>query len=259
MSDFGRPGPSSAGLGGDPSGGPAPDLGDNPAGGPADAGQRPAGSRSEPGAGPSPSSRSESNRGLQNSPSEAESGDANGESESTGWAAESAERFPAKPGREDESVSSPGDSEADVELAEDDPLTEVLAQRDEYRDALIRLQADFENYKKRMLKQQTEYLERAAGQLVDKLLPVLDTADLALAHGGGEDMKQVTGGLMSALEKEGLERIAGEGSPFDPTLHDAVVHEPGDDTGEQIVTEVLRAGYKWKGRVLRPAMVKVRG
>ncbi|HUE58015.1 MAG TPA: nucleotide exchange factor GrpE, partial [Acidimicrobiales bacterium] len=71
--------------------------------------------------------------------------------------------------------------------------------------------------------------------------------------------KQVTGGLMSALEKEGLERIAGEGSPFDPTLHDAVVHEPGDDTGEQIVTEVLRAGYKWKGRVLRPAMVKVRG
>lgn len=141
----------------------------------------------------------------------------------------------------------------------DDPLSEALRERDDYRDALIRLQADFENYKKRMLKQQTEYLERAAAQLVDKLLPVLDAADLALAHGGGEDIKQVTGALMSALEKEGLERVAGEGSPFDPTLHDAVVHEPAEEHGEQTVTEVLRAGYKWKGRVLRPAMVKVRG
>ena len=153
-------------------------------------------------------------------------------------------------------------SDADSKTAEPspgDPLSEALKERDDYRDALVRLQADFENYKKRMLKQQTEYLERAAGQLVDKLLPVLDTADLALAHGGGEDVKQVTGALITALEKEGLERIAGEGSPFDPTLHDAVVHEPAEEGGEQVVTEVLRAGYRWKGRVLRPAMVKVRG
>ena len=64
-------------------------------------------------------------------------------------------------------------------------------ERDDYRDALIRLQADFENYKKRMIKQQTDHLERAASALVEKLLPVLDTADLALAHGGGEDVKQL--------------------------------------------------------------------
>ena len=139
------------------------------------------------------------------------------------------------------------------------PLSQAQAERDEYRDALIRLQADFENYKKRMLKQQTEHLERAATALVEKLLPVLDTADLALAHGGGEDLKQLTGSLVGALEKEGLERIADEGAPFDPTLHDAVAHEPGDGDGEQVVVEVLRAGYRWKGRVLRPAMVKVRG
>ena len=157
----------------------------------------------------------------------------------------------------DDAALEPDD--VDDELPKDDPLSEALAERDDYRDALVRLQADFENYKKRMLKQQTEYLERAAGQLVDKLLPVLDAADLAMAHGGGEDVKQVTGTLMGALEKEGLERIAGEGSTFDPTLHDAVVHEPSEEGGEQIVTEVLRAGYKWKGRVLRPAMVKVRG
>jgi molecular chaperone GrpE len=138
-----------------------------------------------------------------------------------------------------------------------DPVEELARERDEYKEALIRLQADFENYKKRMLKQQTEYLERAAGTLVEKLLPVLDTADLALAHGSGEDVKQVTTALTSALEREGLDRIDASGGAFDPTLHDAVAHEAGD--GEQEVAEVLRAGYRWKGRVIRPAMVKVRG
>jgi molecular chaperone GrpE len=139
-----------------------------------------------------------------------------------------------------------------------DPLVVLTRERDDYREALIRLQADFENYKKRMLKQQTDHLERAATALVDKLLPVLDTADLALAHGGGEDVKQLTAALTSVLEREGLERIDPDGGPFDPTLHDAVAHEPSDD-GQQEVAEVMRAGYRWKGRVLRPAMVKVRG
>jgi molecular chaperone GrpE len=141
--------------------------------------------------------------------------------------------------------------------ADADPLRVLSRERDEYREALIRMQADFENYKKRMIKQQTDHLERAAGALVEKLLPVLDTADLALAHGGGEDVKQLSGALAGILEREGLERIDPLGAPFDPTWHDAVAHEPGE--GGQEVVEVLRAGYRWKGRVLRPAMVKVRG
>jgi molecular chaperone GrpE len=161
-----------------------------------------------------------------------------------------------------EVLSGPAGADApiDVEVAgsEPDPLVELTRQRDEYRDALIRLQADFENYKKRILKQQTEHLERAAESLVEKLLPVLDAADLALAHGGGDDVKQISSALAATLEREGLERIDPTGGPFDPTLHDAVAHEPSDD-GEQEVAEVLRAGYRWKGRVLRPAMVKVRG
>jgi molecular chaperone GrpE len=145
-----------------------------------------------------------------------------------------------------------------AESGEPDPLVTAIRERDEFRDALVHLQADFENYKKRILKQQTEHLERAAESLVDKLLPVLDTADLALTHGGGEDVKQITVALASTLEREGLERIDPTGCPFDPTLHDAVAHEPSEG-GEQEVVEVLRAGYRWKGRVLRPAMVKVRG
>jgi molecular chaperone GrpE len=147
-------------------------------------------------------------------------------------------------------------AEAD-EAGAEDPMTALAVERDDYRDALVRLQADFENYKKRMMKQQTDHLERAAGTLVEKLLPVLDTADLALAHGSGEDVKQLAGTLSGVLDREGLERIDPLGAAFDPMLHDAVAHEPGE--GGQEVVEVLRAGYRWKGKVLRPAMVKVRG
>ena len=223
-------------------GGPTAEPEGPASGGPPHGGQRPAGSTSEPLA-----DASREPADTQSGP-DTEDPAAPGAEEPGGPATESAGRFPPEDGRPDEQVA-----------ADADPLSQAQAERDEYRDALIRLQADFENYKKRMLKQQTEHLERAATALVEKLLPVLDTADLALAHGGGEDLKQLTGSLVGALEKEGLERIADEGAPFDPTLHDAVAHEPGDGDGEQVVVEVLRAGYRWKGRVLRPAMVKVRG
>lgn len=135
-------------------------------------------------------------------------------------------------------------------------------QRDEYLESLQRLQAEFDNYRKRVDRHQRETLEHAATSLVTKLLPVLDTADLALAHGGGEEVKQVAGALFDALAKEGLQRIVPEGQAFDPQRHDAVAHEPAEGQGAPEtpeVSEVLRAGYEWKGRVLRPAMVKVRG
>ena len=140
---------------------------------------------------------------------------------------------------------------------ETDPL---LKERDEYRDQLQRLQADFENYRKRVAKQQEEVRERAAEALVTSLLPVLDTCDLALSHGAGEDMKQLSAALFAVLEKEGLQKIDTAGDPFDPAHHDAVAHEEGDPTsGGPEVAEVMRAGYRWRGRVVRPAMVKVRG
>jgi molecular chaperone GrpE len=140
------------------------------------------------------------------------------------------------------------------------PADPLLTERDEYRDALQRLQADFENYRKRVTKQQEEVRERAAETLVVQLLPVLDTCDMALSHGGGEDMKQLSASLFAVLEKEGLEKIDTAGDPFDPAYHDAVAHDPGDsESGGPEVAEVMRAGYRWRGRVVRPAMVKVRG
>lgn len=133
----------------------------------------------------------------------------------------------------------------------------AAAERDSYRDSLQRLQADFENFRKRTQRQSDEQMQRAAEALVTKLLPVLDTIDLALAHDPNASLEQVKAALTETLTKEGLERLPGVGHAFDPTLHEAVAHEPSEE--EPTVSEELRAGYRWKGRVVRPAMVKVSG
>jgi len=72
-------------------------------------------------------------------------------------------------------------------------------------------------------------------------------------------VEPVRNALMGALTKQGLERLDGQDEAFDPELHDAVMHEPSDDGDGPVVAEVMRAGYRWKGRVIRPAMVRVRG
>ena len=141
-----------------------------------------------------------------------------------------------------------------------DALAAVQAERDEYLDSLRRLQADFENYKKRIQRQQAELSERAAEKLVESLLPVLDAFDLAMAHADSDaGLETVYRSLAGVLENAGLDRLDPAGQPFDPTEHDAVLHEEGGDSPAPEVIEVLRAGYRWKGRVLRPAMVKVKG
>lgn len=151
-----------------------------------------------------------------------------------------------------------------------DPLALARRERDEYLDMVKRVQADFENYKKRMVRQQTETLERAAEGLVVTLLPVLDAFDLAQAHlesepdAGGRDLLQAAALLSETLAKVGLERVGAPGDDFDPMLHEAVEHVPANGDGEEAVsgptvTDVLRAGYRFKGRVVRPAMVRVRG
>jgi molecular chaperone GrpE len=155
-------------------------------------------------------------------------------------------------------------------LAEEADHREALArERDEYLLALQRTQADFENYRKRITRQQSEQSARAAADLVTKLLPVLDTLDLAEAHlnesldltEDGKALRAAHSMLTDILYREGLERLDQREVPFDPSVHDAVAHterEPGE-TGEPVVEDVLRAGYRWKGQVLRPTMVRVRG
>lgn len=134
-------------------------------------------------------------------------------------------------------------------------LKRLEKERAEFLEQLQRTRADFDNFRKRMLRQQGEHVERAAEALVEKLLPVLDNFDAAIAHSTG--FEQVQASLMAVLAKEGLERIHPLDKPFDPTEADAVAHEEGGDG--PVVSEVLRSGYRWKGRVVRPAMVRVRG
>jgi len=153
-------------------------------------------------------------------------------------------------------------SQLEADLAR---LTQVESERDEYLETLRRVQAEFENYRKRVIKEQTALVDRATEGLVEQLLPVLDSFELALKNadaGGSEDTESVRKGvelvyaeLLGVLEKAGLSRIEAEGKPFDPNVHEAVMQEDGD--GEPVVTDVLRTGYTLKGRVLRPAMVKV--
>ncbi len=138
-----------------------------------------------------------------------------------------------------------------------DPLDALATERDEYLDALRRTQADFENYRKRVQREMAEARDTGAASLAAKLIDVLDTVDLALAHDPSDAVAQIATALVEALGKEGLERIDAFGAAFDPEIHDAVLHEEGDGLPE--VIEVLRAGWKWNGRVLRPAMVKVKG
>jgi len=129
------------------------------------------------------------------------------------------------------------------------------------REAAQRVQADFENYRKRVLREQTEIRERATEGLVGQLLPVLDSFELALGILGDAEEKVRKGvelvyaEFLGVLERAGLERIETDGAPFDPNVHEAVLSEDGD--GDPVVAETMRGGYRLKGKVLRPAMVKV--
>jgi molecular chaperone GrpE len=135
----------------------------------------------------------------------------------------------------------------------------------EYLADLKRLKAEFENYRKRVLREHTRALELAAEPLVAKLLEVVDEFELALmAAEAKPDFERFLHGvelvyakLMDILRSEGLDRIEAEDRPFDPERHEALLQAEGEADGEPYVADVLRAGYTLKGRVVRPAGVRV--
>lgn len=136
-------------------------------------------------------------------------------------------------------------------------IDEVVKERDEFKDIALRVQADFENYRKRVSAQIIAEVDRSGGRIVESLLPILDACEAAVGH-GIEGVEPVLSSLLGALQKQGLEVLDLNGKAFDPAAAEAVVHEEGDG-GDAIITDVLRTGYRWKGRVLRAAMVKVKG
>jgi molecular chaperone GrpE len=142
-------------------------------------------------------------------------------------------------------------------------LEEERKRNEEYLTSLRYLQADFENYRKRVDREIRELEEFSTLGLVRKLIPVLDDLDLAVATAGKaedkgilEGVKMVQKNLNSALESEGLHRIKAVGEPFNPSSHEAVDKVQGNDSSDKVVEE-MRKGYTFKGKVLRPSAVKV--
>ncbi len=154
-------------------------------------------------------------------------------------------------------------SEAIPTVAEE--LAKAREEAAGYREDLQRLKAEFDNYRKRTIREQSRLVENASVRLIAELLAVLDDFDLAVAAAEEtrdfdrmlKGVEMVYGELKEVLAAAGLELIDAKGRPFDPMMHEAALEAPGDGSGVNVVTEVLRNGYKFKGSVLRPAMVKV--
>jgi molecular chaperone GrpE (heat shock protein) len=133
----------------------------------------------------------------------------------------------------------------------EDPQTDFL-------DDLKRLQADFDNYRKRMMREQAATAGRAKARLMEQMLPVLDAFDQALEHDDGSSgMELIYKQLKATLEAEGLEEIPAEGVPFDPHVHDAVDSREDPAVSEIVTRSVYRRGYRVGDQVLRAAMVVV--
>lgn len=131
----------------------------------------------------------------------------------------------------------------------------------EYLEMLRRLQAEFENYKKRVEREQADYCEQANAQLVLKLLPVLDNFERALTCETDGDsfkkgMKMIFSQMMSILDAEGLSSVEALGTEFDPYYHECVLTEKGDYEEDAIIEE-FEKGYLFRNKVLRPSKVKV--
>ena len=151
-------------------------------------------------------------------------------------------------------AAEPGSEDARLGLAA------VVAERDAYLDDLRRITAEFTNFRRQTIKRNTELVAQAASRLAKALLPVLDACEAAVSQ-GVEGIEAVQAQMLGVLSAEGLTVLGSVDEPFDPGFHEAVMSEDPSDDGEAapVVAEVLRTGYAWNGRVLRPAMVKVRG
>jgi molecular chaperone GrpE len=169
--------------------------------------------------------------------------------------------------KEDSPVAPPTPTDVATEPQEvqsGDDLETARAEAAQYLDHLRRLQAEFDNYRKRVQKQQSQAMELAAEPVVRRLLEVLDDFELALMHATEKPdydrflhgVELVYAKLLDSLKAEGLERIDALGTPFDPEMHEALM-QTGDGEGEPVVADVLRPGYTLRGRVVRPAGVRV--
>jgi molecular chaperone GrpE len=155
------------------------------------------------------------------------------------------------------------EEETEEEVEQTDPLADVTRERDEYLDALQRLKAEFDNYRKRAARDQDQLIARAHERLAKELLPVLDDLERALAAAEEHEEAQLEEGvrlvhrsLVEALEKEGVAEIETD-DRFDPHVHEALLSQPDDEKESGAILDVLQKGYRIGDKVLRPARVIV--
>jgi molecular chaperone GrpE len=167
----------------------------------------------------------------------------------------------AEDGEETGPISITGKAADDSAASETEKLR---AERDALLDRLARLQAEFDNARKRAVREQQEFREFAAADVIKNFLPTLDSFERALKAGGDSNSSDFRNGIeliyrqfQDALQKIGVQPIVSVGQPFDPRVHEAVEMVDTTDVPDHHVLDELQRGYKYKERLLRPAMVRV--
>ena len=169
----------------------------------------------------------------------------------------------AKKDEDQEELSAQDNTSADGPSGE---LQKAIEERDALQDRLLRKQAEFENYKKRIERERSEYVQFASAELMKELLNAMDSFDLAIRtasseKSAGDNMLRgldlVYKQFQDTLARFGLKPIEVEGQPFDPNFHQAVSTVPTGKVKENTVVDELRRGYTLNGRLLRPSMVSV--
>ena len=189
-------------------------------------------------------------------------GEVNGLQEKEEMAQEAAEQ-PVEETTETE--AEPAEVTVEDVPAEEDDTAALEAQLKEKSDRILRLQADFENFRRRTAKEKEELAAVITQNLLTDLLPLLDNFERAMAveQTDGEafqkGVEMIFTQLREVMDKHGLENIEAEGKPFDPNVHQAVMRVENPDVEDGTITQVLQKGYQAKGRVIRPAMVQVAG
>jgi molecular chaperone GrpE len=143
-----------------------------------------------------------------------------------------------------------------------DALVARSKERDEYLALAQRTQADFENYRKRMARENAAAVDRGVAKVAKELLPALDHLEIALKSAEGHEdvvkgFAMVADELRTALARAGIEAFSPQGEPFDPNEHEAMASQPSEDAESGTVIEVYQQGYRLNGAVLRPARVVV--
>jgi len=141
-------------------------------------------------------------------------------------------------------------------------LAESESKASEYKDGWARSQAEFQNYRKRIERDNELTYANMKGDIVKKVLPALDDLERALQNRPADDswasgIELIARKLQNILESEGVKRIEAKGAAFDPNFHEAITHEPNDEVESEHVIDVVQNGYMLGERVIRPALVRV--